>query len=498
MASSPVSKRPVKRGFAIGMLGLALLLSGFGLSQSVLTYSEAAEPNTLDPAYLRGRPTQNALRLVFDSLYHRDDSGAIVPWLATSYENPSPTVWRFHLRDDVRFHNGNPFTAADVKFTIDRNQAEDSTRRIDLIDRVEVVDDYTVDIVLTDTYAAFLTRVVLWQMTDQETFEEIGAEGFATQAIGTGPYRLVSWDPGERLVFEANDDYFLGRPPVDQVIFRPIPETATRISAIEAGDIDIAALVPPEYVMDAPEQVEVVTASGTRVYYLGLNVEMEPFDDVRVRQAMNYAVDTQEITEALFYGLARPIDNPLFPGVFGYKETPVYSYDPERARALLAEAGYPNGFEFTIDVEPTNAETAEAVAGQLSRLGITARVNVMELNALYDKYEPGGSQAFLTSWGNSELDADATLSRNLWTGRVNAYTNYSNPEVDRLIEAGAKELDPAVRAQHYGAALDLIVADAPWVFLYTADEVYAVRSDVEGWVPRSDALINLQNVTLNR
>jgi peptide/nickel transport system substrate-binding protein len=482
------------------LVGCALLLLATGpvAAQTTLTYSEEGEPNTLDPAYLRGRPTQNALRLVFDSLYHRDDSGVIIPWLATDHENPSPEVWRFHLRDDVRFHDGTAFTAHDVKFTIERNQLADSTRRIDLIDRVDVVDDHTVDIVLKEPYAAFLTRVVLWQMTSAAAYEELGADGFASQAIGTGPFKLVSWDRGERLVFEANDDYFLGRPAIDRVVFRPIPETGTRLAALEAGDIDIAANVPPEYTDVAPPDVDIVTVSGTRVFYLGMNIEMAPFDDVRVRRAMNYAVDVEEIAEALLYGFARPIDGPLFPAVFGHKPTPVYSYEPETATALLEEAGFASGFEFTLDVAPILSEVAEAVAGQLARVGISASVNVMEINALYDKYEPGGSQAFLTSWGNSELDADATLARNLWSERVNAYTNYSNPVVDELIERGAVELDPDTRARLYHDALDIIVADAPWVFLYTAEEVYAKRQWVDGWTPRSDALINLLTATISR
>lgn len=482
-------------GLLVALVLLGLTYAG---AQSTITYSEDTEPNTMDPAYLRGRPTQNAMRLVFDSLYHRDDEGAIVPWLALSHENPSPEVWRFHLRTDVRFHNGNPFTAADVAFTIERNQQADSTRVVPLIERVEVVDDYTVDIVLFEPYAAFLTRVVLWQMTDEETFAEVGADGFANSAVGTGPFKLVTWDRGERLVFEANDDYFLGRPVVDRVVFRPIPEASTRLAALEAGDIDIAALVPPEYTSIAPASVAVRNVAGTRVFYLGMNVELEPFNDVRVRRAMNFAVDVDEITETLLYGLAQRIDNPLFPRVFGYSATPAFSFDQEAARALLAEAGYPSGFSFTLDVAPALSEIAQALAGQYARIGIDVNVNVMEANALFDKYEPGGSQAFLTSWGNSELDADATLSRNLWSGRVNAYTRYSNPQVDALIERGSVELDPEARASLYHQALDLIVDDAPWVFLYTAEESYATRHWVEGWTPRSDALINLLHASVNR
>src|SRR5690606_8592328 len=338
--------------------------------------------------------------------------------------------------------------------------------------------------------------VVLWQMTDKETFEEVGPEGFATQPIGTGPFKFVEWVRGERIVFEANDDYWLGRPKVDRVIFRPIPETATRLTALEANQVQIVAEVPPEYELFTPPGVKILEVSGTRVWYIGLNVNMKPFDDKRVRQAMNYAVDVDTIIQGLLFGKATKTDNPLFPRVFGYKSTPVYSYNPQKARQLLAEAGYPNGFEVTLDTQPPFKELAEALAAQYAEVGIRVNVNIMEVNALYDKYEPGNSQMFLTSWGNSELDADATLARNFWSGRVDAYTNYSNPEVDRLIELGAITLDQEERLKYYHEALDLIVEDAPWVFLYTASEVYAVRDSVKNWRPRSDALVNLLETTI--
>ncbi len=473
--------------------------------------AQAADANALDPKYLKGRETQNALRLVFDSLYHRDNNMQITPWLATSYENPDELTWRFHLREGVKFHNGNDFKANDVKFTIERLMEDDaqwSTRNF--VDRVEVVDDYTVDVVTKEPYAAFMTRAVLWHMTDEEYFNEAGADGFADTPIGTGPFKFVEWIKDEQLVFEANSDYWGGAPKIKTVVFKPIPETATRIAALETGDVDLVTAVSPEYVDQAPEGIEVVTIPGTRAFYLGMNVNMEPFDDVRVRQAMNYAVNVQSIIDNVLNGLARKIDNPLLPEAFGYAATPVYSYDPEKAKSLLAEAGYPDGFEMEIDTQPPLKEIAEALAGQLSEVGITAKVNVMETAALYAKYEPGFSQAFLTSWGNSEADADGMLSKQFYSKRYGCdllategdtghgdaekgcyYTGYGNAEVDAAIEAGAKTVDPEKRKAHYYNALTIIVEEPPWVFLYNPSEIYAYNGRVQDWVPRSDALIIL-------
>jgi peptide/nickel transport system substrate-binding protein len=473
--------------------------------------AQTADANALDPKYLKGRPTQNALRLVFDSLYHRDNNMKIVPWLATSYENPDELTWRFHLRQGVKFHNGNDFKANDVKFTLGRLVEDDSqfsTRNF--VDKVEVVDDYTVDIVTKEPYAAFMTRVVLWHMTDEEYFNEVGAEGFASKPIGTGPFKFVEWVKDEQMVFEANRDYWGGSPKIKTVIFKPIPENATRIAALETGDVDLITDVPPDYVDQTPEGVEIVTVPGTRAFYLGLNVNMEPFDDVRVRQAMNYAVDVEAIIESVLNGLARPIDNPLLPEAFGYIPTPVYSYDPEKAKSLLAEAGYPDGFEMELDTQPPLKEIAEALAGQLSAVGIQAKVNIMERAALYAKYEPGFSQTFLTSWGNSEADADGMLSKQFYSDRYRCnllgpegetgygntelgcyYTGYANAEVDEYVEAGARDVDPEKRKEYYAKALKIIVEETPWLFLYNPSEVYAKRDRVQGWVPRSDALVIL-------
>ncbi len=468
-------------------------------AQGQITISDISDVNTLDPKLHKGRPEQNVLRLMFDTLYHRDNNMKIIPWLATSYENPDPVTWRFHLRQGVKFHNGNDFKANDVKFSIERLLEPESPldARVN-VDKVNVVDDYTVDIITKKPYAAFLTRIVLWHMTDEEYFKSVGAKDFGLKPVGTGPYKFVEWVKDERVVMEANPNYWGVKPQIKQVIFKPIPENATRLAALESGTVDIAAAVPPSYAKQAPKGIDVVTIPGTGVVYLGLNVKMKPFDNVQVRQAMNYAVDVDTIIKQLLDGQARKIDNPLLPEAVGYTATPVYSFDLTKAKSLLAQAGYPNGFEMQIDTQPPFKELGEALAGQLKAAGITANVNIMERTALYNKYEPGGSQSFLTSWGNSESDADGTLSKQLYSKRALVYTGYSNAAVDSAIESGASTLDTTKRTEFYATALKQIVADAPWVFLYNPKDVYAERSRVKGWVPRADALINLDNVTITQ
>jgi len=485
-----------------------------------LIIAQAADINTLDPKFLKGRETQNVLRLMFDSLYHRDNNMQIIPWLATSYENPSPLTWRFHLRQGVKFSNGNDFKANDVKFSLGRLVEEDSAwSDKSIIDKVEVVDDYTVDITTKTPFAAFMTRVVLWHMTDEEYFNEVGKDGFSTKPMGTGPFKFVEWVKDEQVVLEANTDYWGGAPKIKTVIFKPIPETATRIAALESGDVNIVTNVPPDYVKQPAKGVEIATIPGTRAIYLGMNVNVAPFTDERVRQAMNYAVDVPTIIKSVLNGLARPLDNPMLPEHFGYVATPVYKYDPEKAKSLLTEAGLPDGFKFELDIEPSNKEMAEAIAGQLSAVGIIADIVILEPAAFTAKNEPGEMQAFLSSWGNSEGDASGILTKQFYSKRYGCdlvtfkypdpksgfgdaakgcyYTGYGNADVDAAVLEGNTNVDPAARKAAYAKALTIIVKEAPWVFLYNPSEVYAYEG-VQGWTPRSDALINLADASMTK
>jgi peptide/nickel transport system substrate-binding protein len=485
-----------------------------------LVIAQSADINTLDPKALKGRPTQNVLRLMFDSLYHRDDKMQIIPWLATSVENPNALTWRFHLRQGVKFTNGDEFGANDVKFTMDRILAKDSAwSERSFIDKAQVVDDHSIDIITKAPYPAMMTRVVLWHMTDEKYFNQVGEDGFQKSPVGTGPYKFVTWKKDEQVVLEANPGYWRGAPKIKTVIFRPIPETATRIAALESGDVNIASDVPPSYVKQPGAGVKVATIPGTRAFFIGMNVNVAPFDDLRVRQAMNYAVDVPTIIKSILGGLARPMDNPLLPEAFGYTATPVYHYDVAKAKSLLSDAGHAAGFEFQLDTSPTLKEIAQAIAGQLSSVGIVAHVNVLDPAALTASLEPGKSQAYLDSWGNSELDASGIVPKQFYSKRYGCdlltykypdpksgygdsakgcyYTGFADAAVDAAIEKGQTTVENGPRKAAWGDALKLIVDKTPWVFLYNPSEIYAYRG-VTGWTPRSDALFNLEGVSVSK
>jgi len=451
-----------------------------------LRIAQVFAPNSLDPTFLSGRDTAFAIYNIFDRLYAQDHTLQFVPSLAIYHEYRDEITWRFHLRRGVKFHNGNDFKANDVKFTIDRYQeANESTRlgTTSAIEDVRIVDDYTVDIILKYPYAAFLTQSSLMEMLDEEYYLEVGDEGLAVRPVGTGPYKFVEWDQEQGLVLEINEGYW-GRVPrqIKTLMFVPISEADDRTSALERDKVDIIASVPCEY--EAKPGIRLEELIGTRAYYVGLNVDMEPFDDREVRQAMNFAVDVDAIIETVLNGRARKLDGPLYPETFGYTEIGYYSYDPGKARRMLAGAGYPDGFEVTLDYYAGFEDVAEILQAQYEDVGVQVNLNLMDKGDCYDKYEPGDSQMFLTSWGNREADASPLFRRQFHSDRVKAYTNYNNPEFDALVNKADATQHARNRQGIHAEALEIVIKDAPWVYLYNASGLCGVADSVKKWQAR--------------
>lgn len=314
---------------------------------------------TLDPANYRDRETETVIRNIYDGLVTRTPDGEVVPELAKSWTNPEPTVYEFVLRDDVYFHNGQKMTADDVVFTFERIMAPDGidgmpSPRLGLLgplESVEKIDDYQVRFTLSESFPVFLQLLVHTQIIPKDYVEEVGAKGLAENPVGTGPYKYVSGRLDDQIVLERFDGYYGGSPdlkksgkePVKKVIFKNMPEPSTRVSALLAGEVHIIQMVPEDLAprLEADPRVNVMTAEGTRVYGLEFNTAKEPFDDVRVRQAINYAVNWDEILTELYQGRAHRLSTAFLPSGFGYDpDLEPYSYNPEKAKELLREAGY--------------------------------------------------------------------------------------------------------------------------------------------------------------
>jgi ABC-type dipeptide transport system, periplasmic component len=453
----------------------------------------------MDPGFLK--ENAQVVDNIFDRLVMRDTEMKLIPGLATEWSQVDDLTWEFKLRQGVKFHNGEDFNAEAVKFSIDRvlDPASNAPTLsyISTIDSVEVVDDYTVrvktktpDPLIPTRFSRYPTEVV-----PPKYVKEVGNEVFAQKPVGTGPYKFVEWVKDDRVVLEANQDYWNGVPAVTKVTWRSIPESSTRIGALLAGEVDIATPV-------APQDIETVSKSdkvriskverGGNIVYVGLKTDEKPFTDVRVRQALNYAIDRDSIVKSVLTDTAVKTFSMIGPKDFGYDGEPAgYTYDSEKAKKLLAEAGYPNGFETSLDcvnwyIKCT--DVGQAIAAQLAQVGIKIKVNSIE-SSVYRTSVPAKKQApmYFLGWSSTNsLDADAAIYAVLHSGQ--SYSTYSNAEVDKMLDSARSSTKPEERSQLYSSIQKNVIEDAPRIFLYQENKYIGVSNKID-WEGRIDDAI---------
>lgn len=478
-------------------------------SVTELVIAQGTDPQTLDP---HGSTVQQALNISMaiaePLIYLNYETGELEPVLAESWEPVGENVWEIRLREGISFTNGEPFTAEAVKFSLERvglpDLASPATIYVRPIQEVQVVDDHTVHIITdgpSPVIPLYLTRI---GMVPPQYVSENGHEILSQQPVGTGPYKLVSWQKDERVVLEANPDYWRGRPSIDRVVFRSIPEASTRVAALRAGEADIIAHVPLEEVDRLGEGLKVVTTPSLRTMMLDFDLlDDGPQRDRRVRQALNYAVDVDAIVNNVLAGYARPLDGqPISSEYFGYSdEVGAYPYDPDRARELLAEAGYDSSNPLELTFYATNGrylrdqEVAQAITGQLSQVGVHVDLQILEWGQFLQRMLDGALEP-MAMWGAATVpDADVWLGSMLTCGA--AYSTYCNEEVDELVRQAGQELDPERRRAIYTELQRTIHEEAPYVFLYQQFDVWGVSDRVSGFEPLPDESINLGSIRVN-
>ena len=475
---------------------------------------------TLDPANHRKRETETIIRNMYDGLLTRDANMQVVAELAESWRALDAKTYEFKLRQGVPFHDSSLFSAEDVKFTFDRltkegamgGQTSPRQGLLGPLQDVNIIDEYTVQFVLSEPWPLLPAMLPFQEVVSKAFVEKIGDAALADQANGTGPFKLVEWRKGESVIMERFDDYYGGAtdiPPVgkaclDRVIFKIIPENASRVAALLAGDVHIINELPPHAInqVDNNPGTQVMAVNGTRSTYLALNNQQAPFNDVRVRQAVAHALDRQLIVDKILAARATLINGILSPDAFGKNpDLPAYEHDPAKAKQLLAEAGYPDGLDITLDVDGANKDTAEAIAALLSQNGIRTKVTVGEANQLVSRYRTKGKpidgQMWLTSWGNGSLDPFGIFNPTHMTAARGNSSGYSNPELDALLEKAGVLTDPAERTALYHQAEAIANRDLPFVYLWVAQDLYGVSDKVSGWQPSADSRINLHDACLN-
>lgn len=474
-------------------------------------YCCGTEPTTLDPHLVNDNATARASGQIFETLVYRDTDSSIQPGLAESWTTSEDgTVWTFKLREGVKFHDGETFNAEAVKYNIERLQdpetAAPKASVVDMVASVDVVDEYTVAFNLTEPSGVFLAQISSYTtgMMSPKAAEEYG-EAFGQNPVGTGPLKLESWDYGSSLVMTRFDDYWGEKATVDSVTFRIVPEDASRVMMLKTGDADIVQGIPPIQIaeLETDENVKVLIETGYRTIFLGMNSTVEPLNDVRVRQAVNYAIDRESIIQNVMRNVASYPDSFMVSNVIDNSAQGLgcYEYNPEKAKELLAEAGYSDGFSLTLSTPegryPMDRQVAEVVQAMLMEVGINAEINVLDWGAYSEQATAGQHQFFLLGMGCPTGDPEFNLYMNFGTGAPQNYSRFSNATVDQLLEEQATILDVEERKEVMYQIQEELKNDACGAPLYYEQQTYGCGADIDGLIIYPDENVKLAYLVRN-
>ncbi len=468
---------------------------------------------SLDPTNYRDRNTQTVIKNMFDSLTTLDNNMKVVPQLAESWENLDETTWEFKVRRGVKFHDGKSFTAKDVRFTLNRVIEDggldgNTSPRKSLLGPVvgiRMVDNYTVQIQTKKPWAILPLMLTLQEIVPEEYMKSVGSEEFQKSPIGTGPFRFQRAEGEETLILERFEDYYGGSPgnppvqvaPLKHLIFKTVPERIERIAMLKRGECDVILHILPEAVpvLEMAPGIRVISRPATRSYFAEINCVKPPFNDRRIRLAMNYAVDMHTAIDIILQGRGRVLPTILLPDAFAYNSSQKpYPYNTKHAKELLKDAGFTEGLSIAIHCTADNRQFANIIALFLTRVGMKPVIHIVRRDRPEILGENAPWDIFVTSWGNSTLDPSGILEPKFHTGGRGNYSNYRNEQVDRLLSEAENTFDSNTRDNSYKKVQDIIYNDVPMIFGYAAEELYAVRKKVKNFLPSPGGMINMHDV----
>ncbi len=477
----------------------------------VLVFGRAGDSVGMDPARETDGESFYATHQIFDTLVEfKTGTTEIVPALATSWDvSDDNLTYTFHLREGVKFHDGTPMNADAVVFSLDRQLSEDHPYHeygpwkywlnymgmSDIVESITAKDDMTVVFKLQKPEAPFIANLAMdFAGIVSPTAFMADPEGFSLNPVGTGPFKFVSWTKDSDIVLDRNEDYW---EPVylDRLILKVIPDATARWLALQKGEVDVIDFPAADDLpaMTADPNVELIQQSGMNVGYLALNNEKKPYDDKRVRQAMNYAIDRDEIIEAVYGSAGQVAKNPIPPNIWSYNDSiEPYPYDVDKAKALLAEAGYPDGFKTEIwampvarPYNPDGRKIAEIMQAQLAKINVEVEIISYEWGTYLDKCDFGEHQAAMLGWTGDNGDPDnflwVLLSKPSAVPPAGNIAFWKNDEFTALIKEAKETADVAKRTQLYMDAQVIFHEEAPWVPIAHSMVTVPVSSSVKNF-----------------
>ncbi len=482
-----------------------------------LVIAMAADASSLDPAGSNDVPSHKVENLIYDTLVSRDLEGDLIPGLAETWDAIDEVTHEFKLRKDVKFHDGEDFNADVVKKNIERlldsEVASSVYNKFDMIENVEVVDEYTVRIETSYPFTPIYGHLahpggsMVSPVLIDEDYKamEGGAKAgtvISEKPIGTGLFKFESWNPGEEIKLVRNDDYWNEKAIVDTVTFKIIPESGTRNADLERGFVHIADPVQPNEVeeINGGSFGEVKQTSSNGMAFIGFNTEKAPFDDVRVREAVSMMINKDEIIEGVYEGFGIAAYNPLAPKIFGFSDdVKGPQYDVEGAKKLLEEAGYADGFEAEIwtNDDQQRIDAAIILQNALKEVNIDLKIEQMEFGSYLEKLRSGDHDMYILGWNPSLPDADNGLYQLFHSSDKGNTPNvmfYGDDEVDRLLDEARREADQDKRYDLYVEAQKKIVEDAPMIYLIYQENLTGVSNKITGLEISSTGMFLVEKV----
>ena len=457
-----------------------------GAYKDILSVAIRDEPASLDPHLNTQLVSEAVRREIYDFLVVKDEEGRLQPSLATSWENVDDTTIRFTLRDDVVFHNGEKMTAEDVRYTLVRaSEKSGSAPLFQSVDteNTKVIDDTTLELKLKEPMAPIFNFLSSPEggILCKKAVEELGDDEFGRNPVGSGPLKLKNWTTGTSIELERNDEYWGEKPTYKTLLVKFIAEPANRTIELETGGVDLIYDVSTNDIDRIRDNRELRLISGTGLKHTYITISMEDpvMKDIRVREALAYALDMNSIVDAVFTGTAKTSDSVMSPNIFGYKSMSVNPYDPDQARALLKEAGYDNSLEITVKGYDNTqfVDILEIAQNMWKAVGITAKVDIMEYAAFAEQEAAGDIQMGISAFTASSGDPDQALG--LWKSGYGGVLQGNDAKIDEYLDKGRSVYDETEREALYQEAQKYMWDTHYMIPIAFSDVVYATTAKVE-------------------
>jgi peptide/nickel transport system substrate-binding protein len=489
-------------GAALALAGAPGLATGQTKRSGEIAAGLSERMLTLDPANHYSISTTSVLRHLFDPLIDVTNDSKFVPALAETWRPVNNTTWRFTLRKGVTFHDGTPFNADSVVFTLRRVQSNTKLIKAFVYQDLESVErdgDYGVIVTSKRPFGSLPAHLTMLGMLPPSAGKN--EEAFFQKPVGTGPFRFASWTHGDQIAMTANPSYWKpGIPKVEKVTFRFIPELSTRTAALRAGELQVIDRVTPDLVetLKGTRGVKVLDVPAIEAQRWIFQLGREPVKDQRLRQAISLAIDRNVIIKELLRGYGRPVDSPVPPGLIGHMTLPPKVYDPEKARQILKQAGYSNvsvDIVLMKDFYPKQLEITQAVAAMLGDVGIKLNIKNLEIASAREQRTAGTYDLFFSGWAHMPHDPDWYFGQWFTKAGAEKLTRYANPRVEQLITEG-RVPDPKVRQAKYEELERIVWDEDAELWLYYTVAIYGVSDRLRNFEARRDYYVLLSDVSI--